>query len=194
MSQQSIVFDMETGDPDDALTLMLLVGHPRVDLRAVTVTPGTPHQVAVVREILRRLDSTVTVGAFNLDHMKARGTKDERYVTCVSNWHWRTLGELDPSREADEGWRVLHEHLDEQTILVTGAPLKNLRALLTNAELASNTVTWVAQGGFAGEGIVPPDAMLEKFRGKTTSWPMITSDSSAPCLARSPSDVPVMGN
>ena len=33
------IWDMETGDPDDFLTLVLLAGHPRVDLKAVTITP-----------------------------------------------------------------------------------------------------------------------------------------------------------
>lgn len=35
------VLDMETSDPDDFLTLLLLLGHPGVALRAVTITPGT---------------------------------------------------------------------------------------------------------------------------------------------------------
>jgi pyrimidine-specific ribonucleoside hydrolase len=31
-----IAWDMETGDPDDFLTLLLLLGHPRVRLRVLT--------------------------------------------------------------------------------------------------------------------------------------------------------------
>ncbi|MBX2802997.1 MAG: nucleoside hydrolase [Myxococcales bacterium] len=163
-----LVFDMETGDPDDVLTLILLLGHPAVELRAVTVTPGTPHQVAVVREVVRRFDRDLPVGAFDLDHVKARGTPEERYVTCVSSWHWRFLGELEPRRDAAVGWQVLRDHLDADTVLVTGAPLKNLGALLRNDEDADLRFRWVAQGGFAGEGVVPAEQQLEKFRGLTT--------------------------
>ncbi|WP_434421721.1 hypothetical protein [Nannocystis pusilla] len=47
-----VVWDMETGDPDDFLTLLLLLGHPQVNLKAVAVTPGTPDQVGVVRRAL----------------------------------------------------------------------------------------------------------------------------------------------
>jgi inosine-uridine nucleoside N-ribohydrolase len=31
---------METNDPDDFLTLCILSTHPKVNLRAVTITPG----------------------------------------------------------------------------------------------------------------------------------------------------------
>ena len=47
-----VVWDMETGDPDDFLTLLLLLGHPQVNLKAVTVTPGTREQVGLVRQAL----------------------------------------------------------------------------------------------------------------------------------------------
>lgn len=84
------VFDMETGDPDDVLTLLFLCSRPGVDLRAVTLTPGTAEQVALVRWILQQLGlARVRLGAQR----------------------------------------------------------------------------WVAQGGFAGEGVVPEQRQLDKFRG-----------------------------
>jgi len=126
----NLVFDMETGDPDDVLTLILLLGHPWVNLKAVTITPGTPHQIAVVREVLRLMETDIPVGAFNIDHMKARGQPDEHYVSCVSAWHWKFLGKLDPVREAEVGSTVLYENLGSDTQLVTGAPVKNLGDLI----------------------------------------------------------------
>ena len=60
-----IIWDMETGDPDDFLTLLLLAGHPKVDLRAVTVTPGGADQIATVRWALKALGlEDVPVGGF----------------------------------------------------------------------------------------------------------------------------------
>lgn len=44
-----VVSDMETRDPDDILTLCLIATHPRARLTAVTVNPGTPAQIGVVR-------------------------------------------------------------------------------------------------------------------------------------------------
>jgi pyrimidine-specific ribonucleoside hydrolase len=164
---QRLVFDMETGDPDDVLTLILLLGHPGVDLRAVTVTPGTPHQIGIVRHILRGFGrEDMPVGAFNLHHMKARGTPDEHYVTCVSPWHYKWMGDVPLSKDAEPGWAVLHAHLGHDTMLLTGAPLKNLGEALRRGP--PEPFAWVAQGGFAGDGVVPEGQQLDKFRGLRT--------------------------
>ena len=180
--KKEFVFDMETQDPDDLLTLLLLAGHPGVNLKAVTVTPGTPHQIGVVRHFLDLLGLCIPVGAFNLDHKKARGTPDEHYVSCVSQWHYNAYNdgkEFAPSREAEPGWKVLLDNLNSGTFLVTGGPKKNLGALLRNWKgeydrlgiMALNGPcfgSWYAQGGFAGEGVIPPELQLDKFKGKTT--------------------------
>ncbi|MFF5235174.1 nucleoside hydrolase [Dactylosporangium sp. NPDC000521] len=152
-----VVWDMETGDPDDFLTLLLLAGHPEVNLRAVTVTPGSPAQIGVVRHGLALLGRTdVRIGAFDLAHPK----------TCVSAWHYRVLGEVAPSLDAEPGEHVLTEVCDEQTTLVCGAPLKNLGAAIAGGRLRLGKL--VAQGGFAGEGVVPAGQQLPKFRGRST--------------------------
>ena len=85
-----VVFDMETADPDDFLTLLLLLGHPEVELRAVTITPGSRAQVGLVRRALADHDHDIPVGVRNLDHPKA----------CVSSWHRRAYGDFEPSSDA----------------------------------------------------------------------------------------------
>ena len=35
MQPVEVVFEMETGDPDDVLTLIFLLGHPGANLRAI---------------------------------------------------------------------------------------------------------------------------------------------------------------
>jgi pyrimidine-specific ribonucleoside hydrolase len=152
------VFDMETRDPDDALTLCLLATHPRLRLTAVTVTPGTPQQIAVVREILARLERTVPIGA------RDSASKAD----AVSAFHPAWLGPL-PDAKADG---IAHEIMaaalaaGARTVLLTGAPLQNLRNLLR--EHPSVCIQrWVAQGGFAGDNLVPPEQRLAKFEGRT---------------------------
>jgi hypothetical protein len=61
---------METGDPDDFLTLLLLLGHPQVHRRAVTITPGSPQQVGVMRAALSwDVSLTVSVGLPTLEEI-----------------------------------------------------------------------------------------------------------------------------
>lgn len=54
-----VVWDMETSDPDDFLTLLFLIGHPQVNLKAVTVTPGTPDQIGLARHALTQWFETI---------------------------------------------------------------------------------------------------------------------------------------
>jgi inosine-uridine nucleoside N-ribohydrolase len=66
-----VVFDMETQDPDDFLCLLFLASHPRVNLKAVTITPGSREQIGIVRWALRTLSlDGLPVGAVarHLDH------------------------------------------------------------------------------------------------------------------------------
>lgn len=152
-----IVFDMETGDPDDFMTLLLLLGHPRSNLKAVTVTPGTREQVGLVRWACAQLapGRYITVGAFDPG-------RDKR---CVSDWHRKVYGDIPPKDPDDRGGFVLKRCCDKDTTLVTGAPLRNIGVAM---DLGFEVGRWVAQGGFAGEGVVPPERQLEKFRGMAT--------------------------
>lgn len=154
---RDIVWDMETSDPDDFLTLLLLLGHPRVNLRAVTVTPGTQAQVGLIRKALSWFGrEDIPVGAFDLRHPK----------DCVSAWHDRAFGKAEPSTDAEPGPELLRRICDEHTTLVTGAPLKNLGGAVHMDGFSLGR--WVAQGGFAGEGVVPPERQLPQFRGRAT--------------------------
>lgn len=157
-----VIWDMETGDPDDFVTLLLLLGHPRVRLLGVTITPGTPDQVGVVRRALEWFDRKLPVGAFNLEHRPP--TKTERL--CVSSWHYKAYGDLPPSRDAVPGPDLLHELCGPETTLVTGGPLRNLGRAIQKPGFQLGRL--VVQGGFAGEGVVPRERQLEKFRGLVT--------------------------
>jgi len=148
-----VVWDMETQDPDDFLTLLLLLGHPGVRLVGVTITPGSAWQVGLVRRALSWFGADVPVGAGRLDHPKR----------CVSSWHYRAFGEAAPSTDAEPAGPLLAALCDEDTTLITGAPLKNLGAAM--GQTGFRVGRWVAQGGFAGEGVIPPAEQLPKFRG-----------------------------
>src|SRR5258708_36226525 len=159
----NIVWDMETDDPDDFLTLLFLAGHPRVNLKAVTVLPGSPEQIGLITFALREwFQLDIPVGAHNLNSPKP----------SVSQWHYDAYGKIAPSRDATPAAEVLIAYCDSDTTLLTGAPLTNLRSAINfstpplHQQFKVRRV--VAQGGFAGEGVVPPELQIEKFKGMTT--------------------------
>lgn len=148
-----LVLDMETGDPDDALTLCLMATHPRVNLKGVTVFPGGRDQVGLVRHILRTLGKDkVPVGA---------GTPKRPDAKYVSGFHTRWLGETKPE-DADMGAADLISLLaGRQASLLTGAPLTNVllgyevwrkRARGREAFFGE----WTCQGGFVGGSLALP--------------------------------------
>lgn len=147
-----IVFDMETGDPDDFLTLVLLLGHPKVNLKAVTVTPGTKQQIGLVKWAMSQFGKSLPIGSFNPLNEK----------NCVSNWHFNVFGNIPEGLATGPGGNILKEVCDDNTILVTGAPLKNIGVAM---DLGFKIKRLVAQGGFAGEGVVPYEKQLDKFKG-----------------------------
>lgn len=153
-----IVFDMETADPDDVFTLCVLATHPWAELAAVTVAPGSDEQVGVVKNVLRRLGVDVPVGAF----------RPGSAPNAVSGFHRKWLGNVRAQEADAEGWQLLKEELAKPgTTLLTGGPLKNPGAL-TEADPDFPIERWVAQGGFAGDSVVPPEQRLAKFEGRET--------------------------
>jgi pyrimidine-specific ribonucleoside hydrolase len=156
------VWDMETNDPDDFLTLLFLLGHPQVNLRAVTLFPGTPQQVGLVRRAVNTwFGRDIPIGAYQL----------ERETRAVSPWHLEAYGPVASSLDARPGGEVLLEQCTEDMTLITGAPLKNLGAAMQLEAFSGRPLRLreaVIQGGFAGEGIVPRERQLPKFAGLVT--------------------------
>jgi pyrimidine-specific ribonucleoside hydrolase len=177
------VFDMETGDPDDVLTLVFLGAHPFVDLRAVTITPGTQEQVALVRWLLHELGLPhVRIGA-------DRWPENAKKNGSMNGIFYKTFGRMSAG-ECERADIVLAECCDETVTLVTGAPLHNLGAALKVDGFRLGR--WVAQGGFAGDGVVPRELQMDKFIGKKfcPTWNFGGNNEAAtlalasPCIGR----------
>lgn len=148
---------METADPDDVFTLCLLSHHPKVNLVSVTVTPGSLHQIGLVKFVLHKLQKQIPVGSRNEKHPKE----------CVSAFHYKWLGQIAPAAPDGVGCDILEESLKQypDLIVVCGASLGNIGALL-DKDISLSQI--VVQGGFAGDNIVPSEFILEKFKGKIT--------------------------
>jgi len=163
ISKQTIkvIFDMETSDPDDFITLIFLATHPRIELVAVTIFPGSKEQVSLVKWLFDYLKlSNIPIGSFDINWSKPNS---------VSAWHYKAFGKIPICKlnDIEEGWKVLSKNCGKDVTLFTGAPLKNLGKALKNDP---NIVfkKWVCQGGFCGEGIVPPNLVMDKFKGLKT--------------------------
>lgn len=164
-----LIFDMETGDPDDVFTLCVLATHPSVSLRAVTITPGSKEQVGLVRYVLDLLlGQAVPIGAKTPDHPKS----------CVSEFHRRWLGRGEPSFPDSLGGSLIKDMLSRYpgTIIVTGGPLGNIKSAI---ESGVTIPSIFIQGGFAGDSVVPPEHRMEKFLGRE-SFPTYNLNGDVP--------------
>lgn len=155
------VFDMETGDPDDVLTLLFLGSNPEIELRAVTVTPGSHEQVALVRWLLQQI---------GLPHVRL-GAQDwpnnsNKPVNLGGRFYMNFGRVPDGEPRCERADQVLLACCDDDVTLVTGAALHNLGEALKLDGFRLGR--WVAQGGFAGEGVVPRHLQMDKFKGMET--------------------------
>jgi len=148
---------METADPDDVLTLCMISNHPRVNLVAVTVTPGSRHQIGLVKHVLSKLEKKIPVGSKNKEHPKE----------CVSAFHYNWLGNIAPAEPDGTGAEIIAQAVKEypDLTIVCGASLGNIAAAVNAGVIIERLVI---QGGFAGDNIMPPELVLEKFKGKIT--------------------------
>jgi len=151
---------METGDPDDTFTLILLVCHSAVELRAVSVFPGGPEQIGFVRAILKYLGKDIPIG-------KCRESTTKTHLG-------RGLPMLFPEikHQPEQADGVGHEILAKfvtqypKGTVCTGGPLENVANFLKNhTELKIHRL--VAQGGFAGTNCIPIEKQFGPFKGKT---------------------------
>ena len=158
--QIKMLFDMETGDPDDAMSLCVLATHPKVDLRAVTVFPGGKDQVGLAKHILESLGrKDVAVGA----------GKPKKDSPRVSKFYHDWLGGIEPREPDGSAVEVIHAAIAAgATSLITGAALTNIHAALVAWQGPVLLKEWTCQGGFAGDNVVPPEHRLPKFEGRTT--------------------------
>jgi inosine-uridine nucleoside N-ribohydrolase len=161
-----MVMELETGDPDDILAFLFILEHPRAQLKAIVMSPGSPDQIGLIKHLLAKYHRPdVPVGAFNLNHPNP----------TVSEWHYKTFGHFECSREAFDGAALILEHCTPDTTMLCCGPMRNLgKAIQVAEETHSDFILGklVIQGGFAGRNIVPECVALDKFKDKemVPSW------------------------
>ena len=172
------VVDTASRDVDDTLLLILLAGDPRVELRAVTVTPGTKEQLAVVHHVLTATagarERRVAIGAeawpAHADSLKP-GAKlapvASRLGASLTPCEYGEIAAI--TRPAAD---VLFENCDADTTVITGGSLRNLAAAL-RAHAEFRCGRWIGQGGFASDSVVAGGAgagTTQGFGEESTSY------------------------
>ena len=164
----NVVFDMETADPDDLLTLCFLARHPNASLVGVTVTPGAPEQIGLVRTALETMGATKIPVGTRRPELSLSFAPIHKYV---SQFYYKLFSRSEQFEASPDGTgaEIIHKCFEQypDVTLLTGASLGNLRiALETHPTMKLRR--WVAQGGFAGDSLVEPEHRLEKFAGRET--------------------------
>jgi pyrimidine-specific ribonucleoside hydrolase len=149
---KNIIFDMETGDPDDLITLLMLLINPHVNLKAVTCYEGSPTQIGLIKHVTSLSGKDIPVAGWNTPEKEL----SSYYSDVVGSWS-SIQSTLTPVQ-------LLLNKLTEDTELLTGAPLTNISQYLNNSS-DSIIVKMTTQGGYLGN-LVPENKRLEKFKNR----------------------------
>lgn len=149
----NVLFDMETGDPDDLITLLMLLANPEVQLRGITCYQGSPVQIGLINHVLNLANVSIPVGGLNEEEPKE-----------LSTYYTNVVGKWDSSQAHQTPVVVIKEVLAQypDIHILTGAPLTNLGDLL-NQTPDIKIEKMVTQGGYLGGLVADP---LPKFKGK----------------------------
>ena len=174
---KNVIIESDIGhDPDDVFAILYLHS-AGVNIRAITVSKGQPHQLALIRFICKELGLDIPVGAVSLDvpqEKKFSGGFEGRPLQEYVGFHYKMLSHFGYpyAGQADKlGHEVISDTLKEypdSEVFVIGAP-KNFSTYLKGpkANIPIEQVTF--QGGFIGYDVHNmPCKRLPKFEGKTT--------------------------
>lgn len=152
----NVLFDMETGDPDDLITLLMLLNNSEVNLVGVTCYQGSPIQIGLIQEVLQRANLDIPIGGWNSIEPKELSP----YYTKVMGT-WKAQEAIYTPIEVFE--KVFQNYSDNIHVL-TGAPLTNIKEVIE--KLPHITIPHMTtQGGYIGS-LVAMEKQLAKFRGR----------------------------
>jgi len=154
-----LILETDIGrDADDFFALLYLV-NCGVNLRAITVSPGDPDQVTLVKTLLSELNIDIPVGV----------GKPNRDKHSVCGMHLDFLGKYCSKSYSHDGMgsdiiaSTMKSYPDCECLCI--GPLNSIgKYLESGGRLGRCTM----QGGFVGYNIHEPRVRLEKFEGATS--------------------------
>lgn len=161
----NVIFDMETNDIDDYLTLCFLCSHKEVNLLGVGINPGSPEQVGIVRYVLEKHNKNIRIGVPDIYFRNIRPLAKDNAV--VNPMHFNIIGKVPYSAKAENVSDMMKDIITKypDTIVLTGGPLVNLSKTV---QKYPNLIieNWYGQGGFAGINVIDKKDELPKFKDK----------------------------
>ncbi len=163
MKEIDIFYDMETGDPDDPMTVLMLAVNKKAKLRGISIYPGSEDQVGFVKAMLMNIGlDDVLVGSRdpNFPLMNLQTSKTYRRLA---------MGDFSPAKPDGLGHEILAELYTKYPngVLISGAPLGNIYDLLTyHPEIKIDKM--YVQSGFAGRNCIPVEKQHPRFKGLET--------------------------
>lgn len=151
---KNVIFDMETGDPDDLITLLMLLKNPEINLKAITCYEGSPVQIGLIEHVVALSGKTIPISGWNSE------------IKDLSPYYKEVVGDWKPALSKITPVELLFNELTDDTFILTGAPLTNIAAFLNSHpdKFISHMTT---QGGYLGN-LVPEEKRLEKFKNRTS--------------------------
>ncbi|MGQ4873003.1 MAG: hypothetical protein ACP6IY_02910 [Promethearchaeia archaeon] len=153
----NVAYDMDTGDPDDTIALLYLLAEKEVNLKLITVYPGSKNQIGLIKHILEILDKKdILVGSFKQEDSKS-------YVSFVLS---KMYGNFKPAEPAGIGYELLVDFYkkDSNGLFINTASLGNLYKLLKSKAIKKIPRIFI-QSGFAGANCIPVEKQIRKFKG-----------------------------
>ncbi|MHA1311783.1 MAG: nucleoside hydrolase [Candidatus Helarchaeota archaeon] len=163
MDEIDIFYDMETGDPDDPIAVLMLACNKRVKLRGISIYPGSKDQVGFVKTMFKNigLDDVLVGSRDPRSPLKGLQTsKIYRIFAC---------GDFSSVEPDGLGHEILAELCAKypRGLLISGAPLGNIYDLLTyHPEIKFDKM--FVQSGFAGVNCIPIERQHPRYKGLET--------------------------
>lgn len=133
-----IIFDMETGDPDDLITLIMLLLNPDANLKAVTCYQGSPLQIGLIKHVLNLAGRDIPIGGWNPEEPSE-----------ISPFYQKVVGKWKSQKAEFTPVEVFKNVYTEDTHVLTGAPLSNFEFILHKLR-DLKIYNMVTQGGYLG--------------------------------------------
>ena len=111
---KNIIFDMETGDPDDLITLLMLLNNSDVNLKAVTCYEGSPLQIGLIEHVINLSGKSIPVAGWNSQEKE------------LNPYYYEVLGKWNKKESSKNPVELLNEFLTEDTLFFFFFPLHQI--------------------------------------------------------------------